>query len=71
MVEPRAQVLLEAAVYRPIKRLPPERLRPVILAGRSFRLVVTTGIISATSFLMIFGGVIKQCISIQTLQAGT
>ena len=50
MVEPRAQVLLEAAVYRPIKRLPPERLRPVIWAGRSFRLIVLIGTIRANSF---------------------
>ena len=51
MVEPRAQISLEAAVNRPIKRLPPERLGPVILARKSFRLVVIVGIIRAISFI--------------------
>ncbi len=51
MVEPRAQISLEAAVNRPIERLPPERLRPVILARKSFRLVVIVGIIGAIAFI--------------------
>ena len=50
MIEPRAQIFFEAAANRLIERLPPQRLRPIILAGKSFRLVVIIGIIRAISF---------------------